>query len=178
MILVGPDNGLLAPAVAMLGGAKRAVSLTNDELHLSAPGATFAGRDLFAPVAARLAAGWTLDEVGESIDPVTLLPGVVPLTRFENEKVYGEALWVDHFGNIQLNIGPEEVEPLGDVLAVTWGAKTRIAKVARAYGDIHGGEVGLVVDSYGLLSICLDRRNASIELGIGTSTAITIAAAV
>src|SRR5688572_10992104 len=49
--LVGPDNGLLAPAVAMVGGATRAFVLDNDEYHLPAPGPTFAGRDVFAPAA-------------------------------------------------------------------------------------------------------------------------------
>src|SRR4051812_25740095 len=62
--LVGPDNGLLAPAVAMVGGADRAVELTNDEYHLPAPGPTFAGRDIFAPVAAHLALGVPLEEFG------------------------------------------------------------------------------------------------------------------
>ena len=59
LILVGPDNGLLAAAVAMLGGASRAVDLTNTEFHIPAPGPTFAGRDIFAPVAAHLASGWS-----------------------------------------------------------------------------------------------------------------------
>jgi len=54
--LVGPDNGLLAPAVAMLGGARRAVSLCNPEYQLEAPGATFAGRDVFATAAGYLSA--------------------------------------------------------------------------------------------------------------------------
>ena len=53
-MLIGPDNGLLAPAVAIVGGADRAVELTNVDHHLAAPGATFAGRDVFAPVAAHL----------------------------------------------------------------------------------------------------------------------------
>ena len=63
-VLVGPDNGLLAPAVAIVGGAERAVELTNAEYHLAAPGATFAGRDVFAPVAAHLCNGVDLAELG------------------------------------------------------------------------------------------------------------------
>ena len=68
-VLVGPDNGLLAPAVAMAGGAERAVELTNPEYHLGAPGATFAGRDVFAPAAAHLCNGVDLAELGPPIDP-------------------------------------------------------------------------------------------------------------
>ncbi|MDQ1565199.1 MAG: hypothetical protein QOF96_79, partial [Actinomycetota bacterium] len=67
--LVGPDNGLLAPAVAMLGGAMRVVALTNPEYQLEAPGATFAGRDIFAPAAGYLAAGTPVERLGELVDP-------------------------------------------------------------------------------------------------------------
>src|SRR3954468_16547693 len=63
---VGPDNGLLASAVAMTGGAQRAVSLTNDEYQFPAPGPTFAGRDIFAPAAAYLCAGVDVAELGEA----------------------------------------------------------------------------------------------------------------
>src|SRR5438105_640067 len=79
-VFVGPDNGLLASAVAMAGGAGQAVSLTNDAYHLPAPGPTFAGRDIFAPAAAHVCLGVALDELGETIDPNTLLPGILPLT--------------------------------------------------------------------------------------------------
>src|SRR5688500_15335730 len=70
-VLVGPDNGLLASAVAMVGGATRAVSLTNTEFHLPAPGPTFAGRDIFGPVAGHLCNGVDLAELGELVDPIT-----------------------------------------------------------------------------------------------------------
>ena len=99
-LFVGPDNGLMAPAVAMVGGAMSAVVLTNEEYHLVSPGPTFAGRDIFAPVAARLCSGVPLEEFGDSIDPASLLPGVLPLTRVEDESVLGEVLWVDRYGNV------------------------------------------------------------------------------
>src|SRR5437868_7891667 len=90
---VGPDNGLLASAVAMTGGAGRAVSLTNDEYQLPAPGPTFAGRDIFAPAAAYLCSDVDILELGESIDPLALLPGILPLGRAEDGKVGGDVLW-------------------------------------------------------------------------------------
>ena len=73
-VLVGPDNGLLAPAVALVGGASRAVELTEADYQLEAPGATFAGRDVFAPAAAHLCRGVDLLDLGPAIDPATLLP--------------------------------------------------------------------------------------------------------
>lgn len=105
-VFVGPDNGLLAPAVAMVGGASRAVELTSSAYHLPAPGPTFAGRDVFAPVAAHLCNGVDLLELGDGVDPVTLRPGMLPLTRREGDRLVAEVLWVDRFGNVQLNVDP------------------------------------------------------------------------
>src|SRR5690349_12926010 len=107
--LVGPDNGLLASAVAMSGGATAVVELTNPEYQLPAPGATFAGRDVFAPAAAHLCNGVPLAELGAAIDPLSLLPGLLPLTREEDGALVAEVLWVDHYGNCQLNVDPDEV---------------------------------------------------------------------
>ena len=78
-VLVGPDNGLLAAAVGMVGGADRVVELTNPDYHLPSPGATFAGRDIFAPVAAHLCAGVALEDLGTRIEPSSLQPGMIPL---------------------------------------------------------------------------------------------------
>ena len=173
-IVVGPDNGLLAPAVAMAGGALRAVSLTNDAYHLPAPGPTFAGRDVFAPAAAHLASGVDLAELGEPVDPVTLLPGIMPLSRQEEGAVTGEVLWVDRFGNIQLNVDPDDLLLMDDPLVLASGGSTRTAVRARTYADLRAGQIGLVTDSYGLVSIALDRRSASEELRINPGDAVTI----
>ena len=175
---VGPDKGLMASAVAMVGGATRAVELTNRSLHLSAPGPTFAGRDVFAPVVAHLCNGVDLSEVGGTIDPLTLRPGVVPLPRDEDGKLVAEVLWVDTFGNAQLNVGPEEVEVMGDRVTLRWGeAQVRTAVRAHTYSDLKTGQVGLVVDSYGMVSVALDRRSAADELRLRPGTAVTLEAA-
>ena len=176
LIFVGPDNGLLAPAVAMLGGATAAVELDNTEFHLAAPGPTFAGRDIFAPVAAHLSSGVAMDRFGAKIDPVTLLPAVLPLTRTEGDELLAEVLWVDRYGNAQLNVDPADIADLGDAVALRWGTTNRTAHRARTYGDIKTGQIGLVIDSYGLVSICLDQRSASAELGLAPGVAVALAA--
>lgn len=176
--LVGPDNGLLAPAVAMLGGAKRVVSLTNPEYQMEAPGPTFAGRDVFAPAAGYLASGVDLTELGEEIDPMSLLPGLVPLARPEGEGVAGEVLWIDRFGNIQLNIDPEELQALGVLpgqrIAVAAGQERRTARWVGTYAEAEGMELLVVVDSYGLVSLALDRAPAAEELGLRSGAAVTL----
>ena len=109
-ILLGPDNGLLAPAVAILGGAQRVVSLTSTEHQLPAPGPTFAGRDVLSPAAAHLAAGVDPAELGDEVDAAGLVPGLVSLPRHdEGGAIHGEVWWIDRFGNCQLNIDPDEL---------------------------------------------------------------------
>lgn len=175
IFFVGPDNGLMAAAVAMAGGAKRAVELSDDSYHLPSPGLTFAGRDVFGPVAAHLCNGIDVAELGSAVDPVTLRPGILPLSRREDDSLLAEVLWVDCFGNVQLNVGPDEITAEGDRLALRWGHdQVRTARRAAAYGDLKPGEVGLVVDSYGLVSLALDRRSAAEELRLGPGDAVTL----
>src|SRR5262245_5216880 len=121
-VLIGPDNGLLAPAVAMCEGATRVVELTNVDYQLPAPGATFDGRDVFSPAAAHIAAGVDLEELGPRLDPLGLRPALMPITRIEDGDLVAEVLWVDRFGNLQLNVDPDEVEAWGERIGLRFGA--------------------------------------------------------
>jgi len=177
-ILLGPDNGLLAPAVAMIGGATRAVSLTNEEYHLASPGPTFAGRDVLAPAAGFLASGVDIGELGEEVDPVSLTPGLVPLPNVEDGALVGEVWWVDRFGNCQLNMDPEELGALGvgpgAHLEVRFGGSARQARWVHTYADAKPSELVLLVDSYGLLALVLDRKSAAIDCGLRAGSAVTL----
>jgi S-adenosylmethionine hydrolase len=173
-VFVGPDNGLLAAAVAMVGGAGRAVELTEEAYHLPAPGPTFAGRDIFAPVAAHLCLGVDLAELGPAVDPVSLLPGLLPLPRQDGDTLEAEVLWVDRFGNVQLNVGPEDIDQFGPRVVLRWRDETRTAVRARAYGEIGSGQLGLVVDSYGLMAIAIDRGSAADELNMAPSDGVSL----
>lgn len=182
-IVVGPDNGLLAPAVAMAGGAERAVELTNPEYRLPTPGATFAGRDIFAPAAAHICNGVELDELGPEVDTMSLMPATVPLPRDVGNGIVSEVLWVDRFGNCQLNVGPEDLPPswTGDVqLRVgsptdPTGGVVRRAIRAESFAAIGPGQAGLVLDSYGMLAVCLYRRSAAEELGLTAGDQVQLA---
>jgi S-adenosyl-L-methionine hydrolase (adenosine-forming) len=167
--LVGPDNGVLASAVGMVGGATAAVELTEPEYQLAAPGPTFAGRDIFGPAAAHLCAGVPLDALGPKVDPAELVPGIVPLPRDEAGAIVGEILWVDRYGNCQLNIDPEAVEAWGERVQLRWtkpreGVRTAVR--ASAYGDLEPAQVGLIVDSYGLLAVSVRTGSAAETLGL------------
>jgi S-adenosylmethionine hydrolase len=178
-IFLGPDNGLLASGIAMAGGADRAFELTNTELHLDAPGATFAGRDVFAPVAAFLANGGAIEEVGREIDTASVMPGLVPVASDESHPTYGDGLrtevtWVDAFGNCQLNVGPEDVQHFGPVLRLVVGDDVRSARIVSHYADIDGGAIGAVVDSYGMLALSVDRGSAAEALRLSAGDAVLV----
>ena len=181
-VLVGPDNGVLAPAVAMAGGAGRAVSLTNIEFQLEAPGATFDGRDVFAPAAAHLCNGVDLLELGDAVDADLLFPGVVPLPQIDDSTVIAQALWIDRFGNVQLNVGPDDIPPsFGDILEVrisapadATGGTTRVATRTTSFADVAAGAVGLVIDSNGMLAIVMNQRSAASELGVDDGDQVVI----
>jgi S-adenosyl-L-methionine hydrolase (adenosine-forming) len=176
--LVGPDNGLLAPAVAMLGGASRAVSLTNTDFHIEAAGPTFAGRDIFAPAAASLATGTELFDLGEPIDIHGLMPSILPLTRPVPGGLAAEVLWIDRYGNAQLNVEPDELRQLGlepgDPLTVTVRQQARSARWVHTYADAGPSELVALVDSYGLVSLALNQASAAEALTVHANTPVTL----
>jgi len=178
-VLLGPDNGLLAPAVAMLGGAERVVSLANTDYHLPSPGPTFAGRDVLAPAVGHLAAGVALSELGEEVDAAGLVPGLVSLPQHdEGGAIAGEVWWVDRFGNCQLNIDPEELTAHGAVrgepIEVRFGDQVRSARWVDTYADAKPSELVLVIDSYGLTSLALDRQSAAAACHLRVGSAVTL----
>ncbi len=181
-VLVGPDNGLLASAVAMVGGSERVVVLDRDVFHLASPGGILAVRDIFAPIAAHLCNGTDLAELGQLIDAESVLPGIVPLSRETEEAdglgVRAEVLWIDHNGNCQLNLGLDDVSPWGAAegtrLQLTAGEQVRsVLRVASA-GALGPGAVGLALDGFGLLTLVLDRRSAADELLLAAADQVTL----
>ena len=176
-VLVGPDNGILAPTVGLCGGAGRVVELLSPDHRLqSAGGPSFAARDILVPAAAHLCNGVDLTDLGPAVDPFSLLPGVVPLTRLEDGVLKAEVLWVDRFGNAQLNVDPDELLPFGSRLTVKTGNRTRTASTTTAFGALGPGELGVLVDSYGLVSLVLDRASAADELALGPGAPVDLSA--
>jgi S-adenosyl-L-methionine hydrolase (adenosine-forming) len=183
-VLIGPDNGLLAPAVALVGGAQRAVELTNARYQLEAVSATFAGRDIFGPAAAHLCNGVELFDLGREIDIDLLMPGIVPLPQADDQLVIAQVLWIDAFGNAQLNVGPDDLPAgFGEQISLRMAEPTdpsgmvnRSAGRARSYAELATGAIGLVLDSSGLLAIAMDQRSAADELGLDVGDQVTLTA--
>lgn len=173
-VLVGPDNGLLASAVAMVGGASRAVELTNEDYQLPRLGSTFDGRDVFAPVAAHLSMGVDLAELGPAIDPSALTPGLLPIIDTEDGGLIVEVLWIDRYGNVQLNIGPEDLKDWGNPFSISAKGRSETVAMRPAYRSLGTGEVGAIVDSSGLVSLALNGTSAAEHLGLSASDEIRI----
>ena len=165
--LIGPDNGLLAPAVGLVGGATRAIELISRDHRLPlAGGATFDGRDVFAPAAAHLCNGVPLTELGEDIDTAGLIPSVLPVSQIDGDELVAEVLWIDRFGNCQLNVDPVDIVDFGATMTVAMPSSTKIGMRTASYDEIPTGRVGLLVDSSGLLSLAVARGSAANEFGL------------
>lgn len=176
---VGPDNGLLAPAVAMVGGADTIVSLDNPELRLPAEGATFDGRDLFGPAAAVLASGQAgFEDLGPAVELESVTPLMIPLVDVAPGRVEGRVLWVDHFGNAQTNIAPQDLAGAGlakgDDLVLRIGAMEFPIGWVDAYGDVASGEGLLHIDSYGQLAIAVREGRADDKYPLETNLVVTV----
>jgi len=169
--LLGPDNGLLAPATAMLGGADLVVDITNADCQIPAPGPTFAGRDVLAPVAARVAMGAPLTTLGERLELASLIPSLLgePIVG-DDGVIEAQVWWIDRFGNCQLNLGAEELvecgmEPGGRV-EVHLGGRVKSTQWVGTYADAKPSELVILIDSYGLAALSLDRASAAAEYGL------------
>jgi S-adenosylmethionine hydrolase len=168
-LLVGPDNGLLVPAAEACGGVTEVHELTNAEYALPSVSRTFHGRDLFAPAAAHLALGVELAELGPPVDPETLVRLNVPTPDVGEHRIRSTVLYVDSFGNIQLNLTRDDldrggIEP-GRMVELVLGAERFYATAARTFGDARTGDLILYEDSYRNISIAINRGSASELLG-------------
>jgi len=165
---VGPDNGLLAPAVAMVGGADVIVALESDDFRIPSSGAALTVRDVLAPAAAALASGQaTITDLGPHRDPESVNPLILPLVEHSGGAVVGEVLWVDGIGTAQCNVSPEDLAMVGivegdDVIMRIGAVEHRISwhddlmQVAETEGR-------LFVDPFGQIAVQV-RNGAATEL--------------
>ncbi len=162
-VLVGPDNGLLLPAATSLGALTGAVALPTHHQG----GATFAGRDVFAPAAAELALGVDLHDLGPPVDQDSLAGTPVPEPHAGPDgSLRAEVLWVDRFGNVELNVRPADVDHLSGLVDLHAGPYAGPARLVAAYGELGRDELGLVTDSYGLLAVSCCGAPAAARVGL------------
>jgi S-adenosyl-L-methionine hydrolase (adenosine-forming) len=170
-ILVGPDNGLLAPAWRAAEGVADVVSITSSEVLLEPVSPSFHARDVLAPAAAHLAAGASLSELGEPVEPETLVDLTVPEPSVEPGKIACEVLDLNRFGNVQLNVRSSHLAAAGldqvERISVDAQSGSAVVKRVSTYADLAEGEWGLMVDPRGWLSVIRGNpANAAAELGV------------
>lgn len=176
---VGPDNGVLIPALSAAGGAlivgvEAAAPATRRALSVLPEGAsassTFHGRDYFAPVAAALAGGAELSEFGPPLaDPVRLeFPRPRRLTGGE---LLGEVIYVDRFGNLVTNLRPEDLDPeAGPFVFEIAGAK--VSGLSTCYAEVECGGLLALVGSTGRIEVSVREGGAAERLRAGVGTPV------
>ena len=164
-LYVGPDNGLLVPAVEKLGGVESAHELTNPAYWLERVSRTFHGRDIFAPVAAHLACGVAIEELGHAVDPASLVRLQLPEPEVGSASIRARCLAVDRFGNMQLNVSRAHLERSrivpGTRVEVEIATERYYAVAARTFSEARVGDIVLYEDAYENVSIAITRGNAA-----------------
>ena len=162
-LFVGPDNGLLWPAAAGLGQPE-AFCLDRPETWLPAPGATFHGRDIFAPVAAALAGGEDPDQLGTPIpDPVRL---EIPRPELRPGGWAGQVILIDGYGNAVTNLRPEDLgHPAPRSVRFRVGSR-EVCGPDPCYAAVPPGSPLVVAGSFGYFELSLNRGNAAGALGL------------
>jgi S-adenosyl-L-methionine hydrolase (adenosine-forming) len=170
-LLVGPDNGLLVPAAERFGGVAEGVDLATSPWRLQPTSATFHGRDVFAPVAGRLATGASLAQAGRQLDPASLVRLELPRPRREGATLVAHPVAFDRFGNALLDAGePDLSHRPGTAVSVAG----RPAVVARTFGDADPGALLLYVDSSGALALAVNQGSARDQLRLTLDDEIRI----
>jgi S-adenosyl-L-methionine hydrolase (adenosine-forming) len=180
-LLVGPDNGLLGLALKRFGGAAEAVDLTVSPYRLEPLAYTFHGRDLFAPVAAQLASGASLEAAGEPLDPGSLSLIELPEPRVYPDRIVTHVIYVDGFGNVVLNLRHEQLAStflrLGEQIAVEAGEHRITAPFGRTFADVGAGAGILYEDSSRSLALAVNRGSAVERLGLAPDDEVVLSPA-
>jgi S-adenosyl-L-methionine hydrolase (adenosine-forming) len=169
--LVGPDNGLLWPAVQGSGGVEQAVEISRSPWRLEPVSATFHGRDIFAPVTAHLAAGAPLEQAGDPLDPELLVRLQTPPAWIEGGALVATVNNADRFGNLQLAAGWDDIAAfgaeLGDLLQIRLpSGESHPATVARTFADVPTGALLVFKDSADKLALGFNQGSAAGRLGL------------
>jgi len=155
--LVGPDNGILSPALLLSGAQAVALPVP----PTAAP--TFHGRDVFAPAAAALARGTPVTALGEPYDTPVVRRTAEP-QRLVDGSIQGQVIAVDRFGNAITNC-------LG-LRGGTMEVAGRVLPVARTYADTPPGTLTAICGSNGLIEVAVRDGSAARELGLARGTGV------
>jgi S-adenosylmethionine hydrolase len=166
-LCVAPDNGLLGSVLA--GAEVHAVD--RPDLYLDAPGDTFHGRDRFAPIAAALLSGASLDSLGPRIDDARTLDLRPPAFDREHGRITGQVVHVDRYGNLVTDVPASWLER--DFVRVRVGA-VEVRRRATHYAELEPGVLAVLVGSLGTLEVALRDHSAAAVTGVGRGAGVVV----
>lgn len=169
---VGPDNGLLSVAARAAGGIEEAVDIGESRFSLRPVSATFHGRDVFAPVAAALASGAALPDVGEPCDTATVAALQLPAGALRDGVLVSYVRYVDAFGNVGLD-ARGGLDAAAVVVALP-DASEHHARRARAFADVEPGDLLLYEDARSRLALAVRDGDAAAQLGVAVDDELRI----
>lgn len=171
---VGPDNGVLA-AAARSADVRRVIDVSRSKYRRQPVSQTFHGRDVFAPIAAHLAAGVPVERLGRPIRAMRRTPASAPRRR--RGALHGEVIWIDHFGNLVSNVGRDDLERFRRGFRVR-GLSVRIGdravRLRRSYAGVPRGAALAIVNSADVLEIAVNHGSARDVLGCDRGAPITV----
>lgn len=159
---VCPDNGVLT-LLDDVHGLERAYEITNGDLQRPNPSHTFHGRDIFAPVAAHLACGTPLEDVGPELHTLDRLAWPSP-SHNGSDEVMGEVIHIDRYGNLITNIHHDDISSF-DSVEIRIGTLT-LDKISRTYADVDAGARVALIGSTDRLEVSINGENAARTLSL------------
>ncbi len=191
-VLAGPDNGVLAAAVATVGGADLAVRLSSADLAATTTSASAVhpARDVLAPAVTRICQGEPLENLGDPVDSALLLPSVLPMPRAEDDgTLVAEVLSLDNHGVAQLNIDRSVLSELitpGESLKVSFGQDTRLATLSQSMQSVQStqsqptqasaapGRLVLTEDVHAMLEVLVGGNETASDIGLVAGTEVRL----
>jgi S-adenosylmethionine hydrolase len=173
---VGPDNGIFT-LVLQRQQLLQAICLDNPRYHLPTVSSTFHGRDIFAPVAAHIACGVSVEELGTPIHRLQRLP--LPRIRVDWQGIRATVVHIDRFGNAITNLTRDNYEAWRtrwDVKepAVQVAASDIFLPIATTFGEVARGKPLALFGSSGRLEIAVNGGSAALELALRRGDTIKV----
>jgi S-adenosylmethionine hydrolase len=170
-LFVGPDNGIFSLITDQYD--YEGVELSNPKFWRSDPSSTFHGRDIFAPVAAHLANGVKMSELGDPIEKLETYRWAVPIS--DRDGVQGWIVHIDHFGNLISNIPESMIREAGeDANVKIYVGNTIFDTIVNTFGDVPDGEPAAYIGSSGVLEIAINKGDAKEMLGVEKGAQVSI----
>ena len=175
-------NGLDATArFPELGGIAEAVEIAEPSYMLERISHTFHGRDIFSPAAAHLASGVELGMLGPALDPAALRRLEVPEPAVGEARIRATVLYIDRYGNVQLNLTAEHlarvgIEP-GSRVEVEVGFERYFASAVRTFADARMGDIVVYEDAYANIALAINRGNAAQMFSVRVGDELRLTAA-